>query len=230
MVEPSIDREATVYEMSKLAHEWRKGLDVTMRLPDVIKQWGEISARQPNLSLNYCDAWVEESLDSTWRSLYELCRHAFKGDRDRLAFVLSTLAYHNPNQRQLCATLLAFATHPIFKEPQYNSPNTGSLDFSSGEIPTESQLKSLITANTVPFEDSKEYAELIQMGWTMEQTMRSQYGSRLQQEINKCMAEIIMLREQDHINPSALAHFTLLEKDNLQEELSTLFEHCYRNR
>jgi len=185
MVKPSIDREATVYEMSKLTHEWRKGLDVTMHLPDVIKRWGEISARQPNLSLNYCSAWVEESLDSTWRSLYELCRHASKGDRDRLAFVLSTHAYHNPNQRQICATLLAFATHRIFKEPQYNSPNTGSLDFSYGEIPTESQLKSLITANTVPFTDSGEYAELLQMGWTMEQAMRS-YGSRLQQEIDKC--------------------------------------------
>jgi len=232
MTKPSIDREATVYEMSKLAHEWCKGVGVTMHLPDVIKQWGQISARQPNLSLNYCSAWVEESLDSTWRSLYELCRHASKGDRDTLAFVLSTLAYHNPKQRQICATLLAFATHPIFKEPQHNPPNTESLDFSYGEIPTKSQLKSLITANTVPFEDSEEHTELLRVGRTKvrEKTMRSQYGSRLQQEIDNCMAEIILLREQDHINPSALTQFPLLEKNNLQRELNMLFEHCYRNR
>jgi len=230
MVKPSIDREATVYEMSKLAHEWRKGVGVTMHLPDIIKQWGEISPRKPNLSLNYCSAWVEDSLDSTWRSLYELCRHASKGDRDKVAFVLSTLAYHNPNQRQLCATLLAFSTHPIFKEPQYNSSNTGNLDFSYGVVPTESQLKSLITANTVPFKDSKEYAELLLVDGTTEQAMRSQYESRLQQEIDNCMAEIILLCEQDHINPSVLAHFPLLEQDNLQRELNTLFEHCYRNR
>ena len=225
-------REATAFEMSKLAHEWQKDLDVATHLPDVIKKWGRISAHQPNLSLSYCSAWVNESLKSTWRSLYEVCRHTSKSDRDRLAFVLSTLAYHNPNQCQLYATLLAFATHRIFKQPLHDPPDSGSLDFSYGDIPTEMQLKSLITANTVPFENSTEYQELLRAGWTKERekTMRTRYGSRVQQEINKCMTEIIWFREQDHIAPSALTRFYLLKKDSLQSELNTLFKNCHQNR
>jgi hypothetical protein len=232
MVQASMAREATAFEMSKLAHEWPKGLDVTLHLPDVIRGWGKVSAHQTTLSLSYCSAWVDESLESTWRSLYEVCRHTSKGDRDRLAFVLSTLAYHNPSHRPLCATLLAFATHWNFKEPRHDSPNSRDLDFNCGETPTEHQLKSLITANTVPFENSEEHRELHQVGRTKkrEKTMRAQYGSRVQQEIDTCMAEIIWLREQDHITPSALARFSLLQKSNLQKELNTLFKNCYQNR
>ena len=232
MVQASMDREATAFKMSKLAHEWRRGLDVTMHLPDVIKNWGNLSAYQPELSLSYCNAWVDESLESTWRTIYEVCRHTSKNDRDRLAFVLSTLAYHSPNQFHLHSTLLAFATHRNFKEPRHNPPNSGSLDFSYGESPTEMQLMSLITANTMPFETSSEHKELLGVGWTKgrEQRMRAQYGSRLQQEINTCMAEIIWLREQDHISPSALARFSLLKKGSLEQELNTLFKHCHQNR
>ena len=232
MVQASMDREATAFEMSKLAHEWQKGPGVTMHLTDVIRKWGTISMRQSNLSLSYCSAWVDEPLESTWRSLYELCRHTSKGDRDRLAFVLSTLAYHNPNQRQVCATLLAFATHRIFKEPRHNSPISGNLDFSYGDLPTESQLKSLIKANMTPFEDSEEHRELHRMGRTKkrEKLMRAQYGSRVQQEIDGCMADIMWLRDQDHISPSALARFSLIKKSSLQKELNTLFDHCNHNR
>jgi len=232
VVQGSINREATAFEMSKLAHEWRRELDVTTQPSDIIKTWGKISVLQPKLSLSYCSAWTDESLVSTWRSLYELCRHASKGDQNKLAFVLATIAYHNPNQRQLCTTLLAFATHHTFRKPMYDPPNSGSLDFSYGETPTESRLKSLITANTMSFSDSEEYVELIREGRTKvrEQAAQSQYRSRLQREIDTCMAEIIWLREQDHIAPSALARFSLLKKSNLERELNALFKHCYQNR
>jgi inorganic triphosphatase YgiF len=115
----------TAFEISKLAHEWRRGLDVTMQLSDVIKSGGK-SRRANQTFSQYCSAWVDESLESTWRSLYELCRHASKDDRNRLAFVLATLAYHNPNQRQLCRTLLAFATNHIFKLPNTTLPTAGA--------------------------------------------------------------------------------------------------------
>ena len=232
MVQPSMGREATAFEMSKLAHGWQKELNVATHLPDVIKKWGRISAHQPDLSLSYCSAWIDESLESTWRSLYEICRHTSKNDRDRLAFVLSTLAYHNPSQCQLYVTLLAFATHRFFKEPRHDPPDSGSLDFSYGEIPTEMQLESLITANMASFENSDEHGELVWKGWTeeREQTMRAQYGSRVQQEINNCMAEIILLREQDHIAPSALARFSLLKQSSLRNQLNTLFKNCHQNR
>jgi len=232
MVQASMDREATAFEMSKLAHEWRKGLDITIHLPDVIREWGNISAHQTTLSLSYCSAWADEPLNSTWRSLYEVCRHTSKGDRDRLAFVLSTLAYHNPNHHQLCVALLAFATHRIFKDPRHDPPNSGNLDLSYGEIPTEHQLKSLVMANTMPFENSDEYRELLQVGQTKKRKkeMRAQYESRVQQEIDNCMADIVWLREQDRISPSALARFSLLNESSLQKELNTLFRHCYQNR
>src|SRR5258706_2121407 len=232
MVQASMDREAAAFEMSKLAHEWRQELDVTMHLPEVIKKWGKLSARQPELSLSYCSAWVDEPLESTWRSLYEVCRHTSKNDRYRLAFVLSTLAHRNPNQFDLCSTLLAFATHRIFKEPGHNPPNSASLNFSYGEIPTKMQLTSLITANTMPFENSDEYRELprARRKKGRNKAMRTLYESRVQQEINTCMEEIIWLREQDHIAPSALARFSLLQQSNLETVLNTLFKNCHQNR
>ena len=232
MVQASMDREATAFEISKLTHEWRTELDVTMHLPDDIKKWGKISAYQSELSLGYCNAWVDESLESTWRSLYEVCRHTSKNDRDRLAFVLSTLAYHNPNQCRLYSTLLAFATHRIFKEPRHNPPYSGSLNLSYGEIPTKMQLMSLITANTMPFDNSDEHRELLRVGRTkaLNKKMRAQYDSRVQQEVNTCAAEIIWLCEQDHISPSALARFSLLKKSSLENVLNNLFKQCHRNR
>jgi len=232
MAQGSIDREATVFEMSKLTHEWNGGLDVTTQLSDDIKQWGHISTRQPQLSLNYGSALVGEPLDSTWRSLYELCRRASKDDQNKLAFVLATIAYHTPNQRQLCTTLLAFATHSVFKHSLHDSPNSGGLDFSYGETPTDIQLKLLITANVVPFEESEEYEELLRTGRkrVREQAMRSQYDSHLQRDIDECSADMIWLREQDYIPPSALARFSLLRKSTLQEQLSALFKHCSQNR
>ena len=94
------------------------------------------------------------------------------------------------------------------------------------------QLDSLITANTVSFENSDEHGKLVWEGWTTEreQTMRAQYGSRVQQEISNCMAEIVRLREQDHITPSALARFSLLRQSSLQNQLNTLFKNCHQNR
>jgi hypothetical protein len=232
MVQGSSDREATVFEMSTLAHGWHKGLDVTTQLSYEIIKWGQLSARQPQLSLNYCSLWVEESLESTWRSLYELCRRASSDDRNRLAFVLGTLVYHSPNQRQLCATLLAFATNPVFEHPQYDSPPSGDLNFSHGETPTENRIKLLITANTIPFKDSGEHAELLCAEWTQEreQEIRSQYEHHLQEEIDGCVADMLRLCQQDCVHPSALTRFSLLRNSNLQRELNTLFEKCYQNR
>jgi hypothetical protein len=232
MLQDSIDREAAAFEISKYAHEWRRGLDVTMQLSNEIKAWGKIKEWQPALSLRYCSVWVDESLESTWRSLYELCRHASKNDQHRLAFVLATLAYHHPDQRQLYAALLAFATNPIFGNSQHDTPESEALNFSYGDTPTDNQLRSLITANTVSFEDSYEHTELHRAGWTKvrEQTMRSRYLSHIQEEIDDCAAAMMQLHEHDHVPPSSLARFSLLRKSHLEKKLNTLFEHCHQNR
>ena len=233
MAQSSIDREVAVFEMSKLAHEWCNGLDVTTRLLDIIKDWGQIPACIPNLSLNYCSVWVDESLKSTWRSLYGLCRRASKElDRNKLAFVLATLVYHHPGQHQLCTTLLAFATNPIFRQPQHDSPDSGSLDFDYGETPAESRLRSLVTANAISFKNSPQYANLVQAGWTQlhEQTMRSQYETHLQQEVNSCVEITIQQGEQSYIPPSALSNFGLLNKSKLLTELNALLKQCSQNQ
>jgi hypothetical protein len=231
MVQHSIDREAAAFEISKHTHEWRGELDVTLQLSNKIKAWGKIKKRQPALSLRYCSVWVDESFGSTWRSLYELCRRASKTDRTRLAFVLATLAYHHPDQRQLCATLLAFATNPIFELPRHNIPDSEDLDFSYGEAPTNNHLRPLLKANTTPFKDSDEHAELFRAGWTKvrEQAMQSRHSSRVQEEIDDCVAAMMQLHGHDHVPPSLVARFSLLRKSNLEKELNALFERCYQN-
>ena len=230
MTQQSIDREAVVFEMSKVVHEWRKYLDVTTRLLDIIEKWGQIPACQPNLSLDYCSVWVDDSLESTWRSLYDICRHASKDvDRSQLAFVLATLVYHDPGQRELCVTLLAFATNPVFSQPDHDAPDSGDLDFDYGETPAENRLRSLVTANTVAFKDSPEYAELQRVGWSQmrEQAMRSRYESRLQQDIDSCVEQMV---QQSHVPPFALGNFDLFNKSELLAELNTLFDKCSQNQ
>ena len=232
MAPHSIDREAGVFEMSKLVHEWRSGLDVTTQLLDIIQSWGQIPACQSNLSLDYCSAWVDDSLESTWRPLYDICRRAEEIDRSQLAFVLATLVYHNPEQRELCVTLLAFATNPIFGQPHHDPPKSGDLDFDYGETPSESRLRSLVTANTVAFEDSPEQTELLQGVWNQlrAQEIRSQYESRLQQDIDDCVGHMMRQQEQSQVPPSVLANFDLFNKSKLLTELNDLFEKCSQNR
>lgn len=229
----SIDREADVFEISKLVHEWRNGLDVTTQLLNIIQEWGQISACQPNRSLDYCSVWVDNSLESTWRSLYDICRRASEeDDRNQLAFVLGTLVYHHPEQRELCVTLLAFATNTIFDQPIHDAPDSEDLDFSYGETPSESRLISLVTANTVVFEDSPEQAKLLQVGGNQvhAQAIRSQYESRLQQDIDSCVGHMVQQQEQSQVPPSVLANFDLFNKSKLLAELNALFEKCSQNR
>jgi hypothetical protein len=217
VVTSSIDNEAEVYKISKLVHEWSREFDVTLQLSAVIRGWKTISARQPRLSLNYSSAWVSRSLHSTWRSLYELCRHASKDDQERLAFVLATIAYHHPTQRQICHALLAFATNDIFKARQYDSPNSGNLDFSYGEIPTERDIRSLVSKN--------------QMSWRSYFNMDlDAYNACVQREVNSCVDIMMGLREQEHVSFTALRHFSLLKKTTLHRQLNNLFKNCYQNR
>jgi hypothetical protein len=220
VVKSSIDNEAAAYKISKLVHEWSRELDVTTQLSGDIRGWEGVSARQPRLSLNYSSTWVSPSLHSTWRSLYELCRHASKGDQERLAFVLATIAYHHPNQRQICRTLLAFATNDIFKARHHDSPNSGNLHFSYGEIPTESDIRSLVRGNTIPFKDSYDTPYVV----------RHAYYERVRQEVNSCVNMMMRLREQDHVSFTALLHFSLLKKTSLHSQLNNLFKNCYQNR
>ena len=66
MRQQSIDREARVFEMFKIVHEWRNGLDVTSRLLDVIKRWGQILSWLANQPFNSLDSvWVGGPLEST---------------------------------------------------------------------------------------------------------------------------------------------------------------------
>jgi hypothetical protein len=220
VVKSSIDNEAEAYKISKLVHEWLRELDVTRQLSDVIRGWGGVSARQPRLSLNYSSTWVSPSLHSTWRSLYELCRHASKDDRERLAFVLATIAYHHPTERQICRTLLAFATNDIFKARQHDSPNSGNLDFSYGEIPTETGIRLLVSRNTIPFNGP----------WDTPEVVEHEYNARLQQQVNSCVDIMMGLCEQDHVSFTELLPFYLLEQTSLHIQLNNLFKNCYQNR
>jgi hypothetical protein len=220
VVKSSIDNEAEAYKISKLVHEWSRELDVTTQLSDVIRGWRNISAREPRLSLDYSGAWVSQSLNSTWRSLYELCRHASKDDRERLAFVLATIAYHHPTQRQICRTLLAFATNDIFKARHHDSPNSGNLDFSYGEIPTENGIRSLVSGNKIPFRGARKTLAVV----------LDKYNARVQQEVNSCVDIMMGLREQEHVSFTALLHFSLLKKTSLHSQLNNLFKNCYQNR
>jgi hypothetical protein len=227
----SVQREALTFKMAKLVQDWPASLDVTAQLPTDVKQWDRVAACKPELTLGYCTAWVENSLFQVWRSLYNLCRIAKKEtDQSKLTFLLGTFAYLHPDEHHLHTTFLAFATRPQFA--RLAPPDSGDLDFSYGDAPTESRLKVFVASNTVEFEGSSEYDELDRLEWTRKRdnTFRSRYASRQQQQINECVSRLLQLRYQDHVSPSALPSLDLLKKGNLLSQLNDTLKHCYQNR
>jgi hypothetical protein len=225
------DRESVAFGMAKLVQEWPTNLDVTVELRSDIEGWCGVEARQAKLTLDYSGVWVEASLRTVWRSLYDLCRVARKEtDQSKLTFLLGTLAYLHPNERHIHSTLLAFATSPQIT--QLASPDSGDLDFSYGEAPTESKLRSFVTSNAFQFEQSSEYAKLDRVEWTAEldTSFRSQYASRRQQQINECVAVLFQLRYQDHVSPSPTFSFNLIEVASLLSRVNDTLIHCYQNR
>jgi hypothetical protein len=227
----SVHRETLAFEMAKLVQEWPANLDVTGQLLSDVQRWGGVDARQAKLALDDSGLWVDAPLRTVWRSLYDLCRAANKeSDQSKLTFLLGTLAYRHPKERQLHSTLLAFATHPIFD--QLAPPDSGVLDFSYGDAPTESQLRSFIDSNTIRFQESSEWAELDCLEWTPERdnAFRLRYGSRRQQQINECVTTLFQLRHDDHISPSDLFRFDLLERERLLSQVNDRLRHCYANR
>jgi hypothetical protein len=227
----SVYRETRAFEMAKLVQEWPANLDVTTQLLNDVKGWGGVEARQAGLNLDYSGAWTGPPLRMVWRSLYDLCRAATKEcDQSRLTFLLGTLSYCCPAEHHLHTTLLAFATHPQFA--RLAPPNSGNLDFSYGDTPAESRLRSFVASNTVRFNRSSECDELDRLEWTSQRdnTLRSRYASRLQQQINECVTAVFQLRYQDQVSPSVLCRFDLLEKVCLLSELNNTFKHCHENR
>ena len=228
----SVDRESLAFEMSKLVQEWPVNLAVTADLPSDVEGWCGIEARLANLTFDYSVVWVESSLRTIWRSVYDLCRAAKREtDQNKLSFLLGTLAYRSPSERHIHSTLLAFATSPKFA--QLASTDSGDLDFSYGKAPTESTLKSFVTTNVFHFEQSPEYAELHRLSeWTpeLDTSLRLQYASRRNQQIDQCTKMLFQLRYQDHVSPSAVFSFNLIREASLLNEVNNTLMHCHQNR
>lgn len=237
----SVNRESLAFEMAKLVQEWSVNLDVTADLPSDIEGWCGIEARQANLTFDYSVVWVESSLRTIWRSMYELCRAAKKEtDQSKLTFLLGTLAYCHPSERHIHSTLLAFATSPKFAQSNVDdtedplaSPDSGNLDFSYGKAPTESTLRSFVTSNAFQFEQSPEHAELdCLLEWTpeLDTSFRSQYTSRRQQQIDECTAVLFQSRYQAQVSPSTVFSFNLINGASLLDEVNNTLLHCHQNK
>ena len=227
----SVDRECLAFGMAKLVQEWPAKLDVTAELPSDVEGWGEVEARRADLTLDYSLVWVESSLRTVWRSLYDLCRVAKKErDQSKLTFLLGTFAYRHPNERHIHSTLLAFATSSQFD--QLASPDSRDLDFSYGNAPTESTLRSFVASNAFQFEQSSEYDELDRLvEWTpkLDTSLRVNYASRRRQQIDDCVAVLFQSRYQNHVSPSPF-DFDLINETSLMNEVNNTLMHCHQNR
>jgi hypothetical protein len=226
----SAHRESLAFGMAKLVQEWPDNLSVTAELPSEVEGWCGVEARQANLTLGYSLVWVESSLRTVWRSMYDLCRVAKKEtDQGKLTFLLGTLAYRHPNERHIHSTLLAFATSSQFS--QLASPDSGDLDFSHGKVPTESTLRSFVTSKA--FEQSSEYAKLDRLvEWTpqLDASFRSTYESRRRRQVDDCVAILFRLRYQDYVSPSLFFGFDLIEEASLLNQVNNTLIHCHQNR
>ncbi len=193
--------------------------------------WQVLSANRPDVTLDYSNAALGESLKATWKSLYNLCRRADqRADQSKLTFLLSSLVYRHPDQIQLYRSLLAFATNENFRRPRYALTESGDLDFSYGETPTRERLAPLVSAIIKPFPESPEYQVVVDLGSTPELRRKqyAQYISHRQEEFDDCVADLMQLLHCDHIPSSSFDSFELVSGDPF--EIDRLFRSCYENK
>jgi hypothetical protein len=230
----SASREAMVFEMSRLVHDWPRGLSVSCHLRRTMQGWKVLSTNRPDVTLDYSSAALDTSLKTTWSSLFNLCRHADQSaDQSKLTFLLSSLVYRHPDQTQLYCSLLAFATNQAFGKPRHDPPESGDLDFSYGEAPTRRQLVPLVSAMIEPFLESPEHQVLNELGWTLEleRKQHAQYTSHCRQELDDCVADLIQLSYCGHIPGRIFESFELISGDPLKiDKIDELLSNCYDNR
>jgi len=216
----SASREAMVFEMSRLVQDWPRGLSVSCHLRNTIQGWKVLSANSPDVTLDYSSAALD--IKTTWRSLYNLCRHADqRADQSKLTFLLSSLVYRDPDQTQLYRALLAFATNRAFSRRRHDPPESGDLTFSYGETPTREKLMPLVSAMIKPFPESPESPEL-------KREQHAQYISDRDEELDDCVADLIQLSYCGHIPDGMFDNFELINGDPI--EIDNLLKHCYDNR
>ena len=223
-------REAMVFEMSRLVQDWPQGLSVSCHLRSAMQEWKVLLANR-EVTLENSNTALDTSLKATWRSLYNLCRHADQSaDQSKLTFLLSSLVYCHPDQTHLYRSLLAFATNRAFSKPRYDLPESGDLDFSYGETPTREKLVSLVSAMIKPFPESPEYQVYLELGCTpeLEREQYAHYISHRQEELDDCVADLMQLLYCGHILGSTFDSFELISGDPF--EIDKLFKNCHENR
>ena len=224
-------REAMVFEMSRLVQKWPHELRVSCHLRSFMQGWQVLSANRPHTTLDYSNSVLGVSLKATWKSLYNLCRHADqRADQSKLTFLLSSLVYRHPDQIQLYRSLLAFATNQTFRRRRYDLPESGDLDFSYGETPTREKVVPLVSAMIMPFPESPEYQVVRDLESTPElrREQYSQYTSHRQEEIDDCVTDLMQSLDCDHIPSSTFDSFELISGDPFK--IDKLFKSCYENR
>ena len=224
----SASREAMVFEMSRLVQDWPHGLSVSCHLRSTMQGWRVLSGNRPDMTLDYSNATLGASLNATWKSLYNLCRHADQNaDQSKLTFLLSSLVYRHPDQTQLYRSLLAFATNQTFRKRRHDPPKSGELDFSDGEMPTRDKLEPLVSAMITPFAESPAY-QVVESTPELEQEQYAQYISQRQEEFDDCVADLLQLLPCDHVPSSTFDSFELISGD--LERIDKLFKSCYENK
>ncbi|KDQ56358.1 hypothetical protein JAAARDRAFT_132396 [Jaapia argillacea MUCL 33604] len=148
--------ERIACKYSAMIHEWPLQLNTWPHLWDTLASLGQLSGSESaNRTMSYSRRWMEEGLDKTWMSLYDLCRTS--SNQYGVLFTLAAMAYgrHRLQLKDLIPTLLAFATVPKFRS--MHPPPWPSYDLAMGFQPQRQKLLELAVECAVSLERSPAY-------------------------------------------------------------------------
>ena len=123
---------------------------------DLMNSWGSLGPPNSEISLRYSRYWLDFDASQDWFVIYDLCRHAGKGDgnnsRIKLSFSLSAAAYGKSKYKDTVPFLVIFALNETCRN--IDPPPDSSYTLSHGLAPGLPRLQSLVHKSARPIEST----------------------------------------------------------------------------
>jgi len=117
------DNQRESSSLAGLVAAWPSAFSVDQTLKRTVQGWQEISGFQEEFAVISFSKLLSDSIDKQFASLFRFCRSS-SASKERLAFILSLMAFGNPKIVPQLRTLLAFAISPSLRflpGPEHNS-------------------------------------------------------------------------------------------------------------
>ncbi|KAF8597292.1 hypothetical protein BDV93DRAFT_596925, partial [Ceratobasidium sp. AG-I] len=216
---------------SLVYRRWKQPTHVPCELVCLFASWKEVSWLSDDLELTYSSSWLYLDLQSSWFSVYDLCRQSsHSGTRYQLGLCLASAVYLGGLPTSLLPTLVAFSTNPDFTN--LDPPPYSSYQLSDGNHPDLSYIEHLALSSAFTLNVSPA-AELVkwddETNYKYKQRQRDYYNQQLSEMANDLAREFA--HQWPNIQPLSNSTLTSwFETEDLHEAVEQYFASCIKNR